>query len=94
LTGNMVPTRDLIPANNIKLYPNPARNTVFLAIDHPINAAKIGMTVFNLQGKQLMRQQLDPSNHTELDVSQLAPGMYLVQLQFEDQMISKKLIIH
>ena len=94
LTGNMVPTRDLIPANNIKLYPNPAHNTVFLAIDHPINAAKIGMTVFNLQGKQLMRQQLDPSNHTELDVSQLAPGMYLVQLQFEDQMISKKLIIH
>ncbi len=92
--SNMVPTRDLIPANSIKLYPNPARNTVFLAIDHQISASKIGMTVFNIQGSQLMRQQLDPSNRTELDVSQLAPGMYLVQLQFEDQMINKKLIIH
>lgn len=94
LTGNMVPTRDLIAANNIKLYPNPAHNTVFLAIDHPINAAKIGMTVFNLQGKQLMRQQLDPSNHTELNVSQLPPGIYLVQFQFEEQVMNKKLIIH
>ena len=94
LTGGMVPTRDLIPANSIKLYPNPARNTVFLAIDHQISASKIGMTVFNLQGSQLMRKQLNPSNRTELDVSQLAPGMYLVQLQFEDQMINKKLIIH
>jgi|GEM_PF-2296875 len=67
---------------------------IVLAIDHPINAAKIEMTMFNIQGSQLMRQQLTPSNHTALNVSQLVPGIYWVQLQFEDQMINRKLIIH
>lgn len=85
---------DLIPASSINLFPNPTRNSVFLNVDHQINAAKIGVTIFNLQGSQVMATQLAPSNRTELDVSNLAKGMYIVQLRFEDQMINKKLIIN
>lgn len=92
--STMTPTREVIPPGSIKLFPNPARNTVFLAVDHQIRTQDMMVNILNLQGSRLMTQRVNATNATELNVSQLAPGMYIVQLQVEGQMVNKKLIIH
>lgn len=92
--GTMTPTRDLIPASSIKLFPNPTTNTVFLAIDQQIRTHNMMVSVLTVQGRRVMNQRVDASHKSELDVSHLAPGMYMVQIHLEDQTINKKLIIH
>lgn len=92
--GMVSPTREVIPPSSIKLFPNPARNTVFLAVDHQISTQDMMVNVLNLQGSRLLTQRVNATNATELDISQMAPGMYIVQLLVEGQMVNKKLIIH
>ncbi len=92
--STMTPTREVIPPSSIKLFPNPARNTVFLAVDYQISTQDMMVNILNLQGSRLITQRVNATNATELDVSQLSPGMYIVQLQVEGQMVNKKLIIH
>lgn len=92
--GMTTPTRELIPPRSINLFPNPAKNSVFLAIDHQIGTNNMMVSILNLQGSRILNQRVNASNKTELNVSQLAPGMYIVQVQLEEQTINKKLIIH
>lgn len=92
--GGMTPTRDLIPASSLKLFPNPTTNTVFLAVDQQVRTSNMRVSILNLQGSRIMNQRLEATHNTELDVSQLAPGMYIVQVHLEEQTINKKLIIH
>ena len=69
-----VGTNEIEKLDNFSFYPNPSANWITMESDTPIHHALI----FDITGKQLMNI-LDPVAK-QIDVSQLAPGMYFTTL--------------
>jgi hypothetical protein len=72
---------------DLKIYPNPVGNQ--LNMETSINLTDRIATVFDINGKRVLNSKLS-SNH--LDVSKLQSGMYLLQLESEGKIITKKFI--
>jgi len=67
-------------AQQIKVYPNPA--TAVVHIDAPV---KVNISVLSIDGKVL----IDQKAATDIDVSQLADGMYLIMIYDENNILLK-----
>jgi len=75
-----------ISAPQVSLFPNPA--------DHILNIENAGHAIvelFNMQGKLMATTELD-ENKTNLDISGLQQGVYLLKFIFFDDTIVKKFI--
>jgi hypothetical protein len=85
---------DILFINNktIQLYPNPVRNTNVLNVKFALNmSAKI--IVYNLDGKLVLKDQLNNSKFKDIDISNLTNGFYLLRLETDNSSITKKFII-
>jgi hypothetical protein len=75
-----------LPAGNIVVYPNPARKTIYIQSDFPIN----NLRIFNLQG-------VNVANHRnvdkEVDVSALPDGIYQLKMDTGKEVVTKKALI-
>jgi hypothetical protein len=67
------------------IYPNPASEFLNINSDEAVNS----VTLFNLQGKQIMFQK----NQTTLNVSQLESGMYIAKIDCGNHVEAKKVLI-
>ena len=75
--------------DNIKIHPNPAEETVKLsAIGLQLSTVRI----YNYLGT-LVEEIEACSNEMEIDVSNYNPGLYLFNIESENKIISKKIII-
>jgi hypothetical protein len=63
---------------NIKLYPNPARNLIF--IENKDNLEMKEVAVFNTLGRIVYRKKLGPGNRQALDISNLSDGIYSARI--------------
>jgi len=62
---------------NIILYPNPANDKIYLKMNNSLNnSAQI--VICDATGKTVLTQTYN-GNETTIDISSLAPGIYLVQ---------------
>jgi hypothetical protein len=88
-------TTDLISLN---IAPNPVRSNATLQLNMPKNTS-VNMWVFDVQGKQVMHQDLgrvqEGDNTLSIDVSNLSKGNYLVLVQDDitKHRVSKKMIV-
>ena len=74
------PSHARIPIVNtarINLFPNPAKNSLSIAISEPGNSNRIA--IVNLKG-QVMRSENISGQNATIDISSLAKGIYFVQL--------------
>jgi hypothetical protein len=75
-----------VSGSNITVYPNPARQALFLQSDIPVRKVRI----FNLQG-------ICVSNvgevEKEVDVSTLPSGFYQVKIETDKEAVTKKILI-
>ena len=69
-----------LPENTLKLYPNPAVSLVTLESKA---AAMETVTIFNLMG-QVQYSQTVNNPHCTVDITGLAPGLYLLRVSFPD----------
>ena len=78
----------------VKLYPNPARETVTVRIDEPsFNADFIQIT--NLTGKVSLREKLDPGIREITLPLDIKKGLYLVQLYSGSMILNvQKLVVN
>ena len=74
---------------SIQVYPNPASGTLQVVL--PDAEAATQLQIQDLQGKTMIRKQLDKSQ--TLDISGLPAGMYLLRLQQGNELHTKKLMI-
>ncbi|MGV3695691.1 DUF7619 domain-containing protein [Flavobacterium sp.] len=83
----------LFTENSIILYPNPAKNTVNIALQNSTEI--IGeITIFDIMGKKVHQVSNVASNQLTIDVGNLSKGMYLVEITTENHLKQiKKLII-
>jgi hypothetical protein len=75
----------------IELYPNPAAD--FVNIEIPQNNGKVQLTVYSPEGKML-RSELLSQPSTQLEVSQLKSGIYLLRFEKDGEIINKRLVIY
>ncbi len=72
--------------SEIKVYPNPATDKVFVNVTHPVRVA-----VYNLSG-MMVKSKLLESQNDYIDVNDLPAGMYIIRSQLSNE-FSRKLII-
>lgn len=85
---------DLI-SNSLEIYPNPSSGNFNMVIANPVDGlAKV--FVYSIQGQKIYEEQLPvsmTSNKFTLDLSNLASGMYMLNVQMNGYNHSKKLIL-
>ncbi|MDD2636883.1 MAG: PKD domain-containing protein, partial [Bacteroidales bacterium] len=72
------------------IYPNPARNEVFVKFDGQIANS---IQVFDLLGKVVYNTQ-PTSDFSTIDISKLQNGVYFVKVMFNDKEFTHKLIVN
>ena len=86
---DVVPSTLSVASNNLEkvsIYPNPAKNTLQINAG---NASINSVTITSLEGKQVLKT----ANTNQVDVSNLAAGIYLVKVSGEHFETVKKVII-
>ncbi len=87
LHAESVPTNvDLTKVPELRVYPNPATDRVFVKVNKPTQVA-----IYNLAGS-MVKSRLIESQNDFISVSDLQPGMYLIKSQFTND-FTQKLIV-
>ncbi len=85
-------TADLLDESKINIYPNPINN--WLTIDLNTQNISGGQLILrNLLGQSVISQQLTGQQQVQLNLSSLSKGVYILQLEFNNQKITKKITI-
>jgi hypothetical protein len=83
---------EVLEANEVGIYPNPARNTFTLDLTQaPI--VESNLSIIDLKGKILWRRDNNRMNKVEIDISNYLVGTYLVRIATENGVVVKKLMI-
>ncbi len=79
--------------SSLTIFPNPASSVV--SIQLAVGSHQLAsLEIYDLNRRKLIEKQIPAGGKTlQVDVSQLKNGVYLAQIQFENQTITKKLII-
>ncbi|WP_033961402.1 DUF7619 domain-containing protein [Psychroserpens jangbogonensis] len=76
--------------NDFEVFPNPAKDKFTVKLNTSINGT---LSVYDIQGKLILDQNVTESNLIEMNVSQLQNGMYFIKLKSDQFEAIKKLII-
>ncbi len=68
--------------NKFQLYPNPAKDKLYLRATN--TTANLKVKILNTAGKLLSTQKLELENQSSIDVSQLAAGIYFLNIEDEN----------
>jgi hypothetical protein len=76
--------------DEINIYPNPLEKGQFLNINSMSQKSKT-IQIFDISGRMVLNKNI---NGSQLDVSVLESGTYIVKVEFENKISTKKLIIN
>ncbi|MBR4535498.1 MAG: fibronectin type III domain-containing protein [Bacteroidales bacterium] len=76
-------------ANSINLMPNPADNYIDLNVNSNVEVKEA--VVYNAFGQMIQKVELN-NNHTRIDLSDMAAGMYFVRVNSDNVSATKKFI--
>ncbi|MGB0982119.1 MAG: endonuclease [Winogradskyella sp.] len=79
---------DNVKKEDIKIHPNPAKNKLNITLH---NGIETKIEIYNVLGKRVLKKQINTT--TSLNISALKSGIYLVKLNQNDTIITKKLIV-
>jgi hypothetical protein len=84
---------DISGNENIVIYPNPASNLLHIEnINTGINNQYMKIEIINLIGQVVFQSEIK-NLKSIIDISSIAKGIYFLQLQTEDGLINKKIVI-
>jgi hypothetical protein len=76
-------------ANKVSIYPNPAKDYVNIVCE-----GMKDITVFNYVGQVIYRSELGKDNSTQLNTSNFESGVYVVRINTENGVVTKRVIIN
>jgi len=91
MTVNPLSVSDPELLNNVKIYPNPANDILFIETD---NIQLKMITITNSLGQVVIVNIINDNNSYKLDVSGLSAGIYFLQIQTNKGMIMKNIGIN
>ena len=78
-------------ASSINLFPNPANDHLTIALGS--NNKKVEVTISDITGKTVYTTTADDSDKIEVNTSEFAEGIYIVQIQAGGFIGTKKLVV-
>jgi hypothetical protein len=87
-TVSTVGLNDVVSDVNVALYPNPTQTT--LTLNSPVKINNVEM--YNVIGQQVYSGKVNATN-TTINVSDLNTGNYLVKMQTENGVVTKKIVV-
>jgi subtilisin-like proprotein convertase family protein/spore coat protein CotH len=91
IPGVCIPSGESELANGSQLFsifPNPTSNIVTIRLTE--TAEKVSsVNIFNIFGQEVKSFRISPTYATEIDISDLSQGVYFIQLNGNNQLISK-----
>lgn len=87
--GSTMGVNTLIKTNNIKVYPNPASDKLFIHIKN--NNAVEQINIYNIIGENLYSANI-VDKLTTIDISQFSKGIYFISLQIRNERVTKKIV--
>ncbi len=86
----------VLDKNNLKLYPNPSRNILFIKLSQSDKI--IGeISVWSIEGKEILRESNFKNfntNSVELNVASLNTGIYILKVKTENGFYCKRFVKH
>lgn len=83
--------QERVERGSVTLYPNPARDLLTLRSSHLDMSA---ITIHDLTGRPIKQQNLQAhSRETQINLSGIAPGTYIVRVDCGDEVFSEKLVV-
>jgi ligand-binding sensor domain-containing protein len=73
---------------SMKIYPNPAKD--FLHIDQVNHPVQLG--IYDITGNKLISQKLSGQSNVA-DIRTLSPGVYILKIEEEGQVVTRKVIV-
>lgn len=77
-------------AANFSVYPNPASNKLYINID---GTTLLSYAIFDIQGREVRKEELNVASVAILNVSQLSKGSYILSVETNYGKVSKQIII-
>ena len=77
------------PDFEININPNPANNQINVSLSNNANIANLIISIFDIDGKLTLT-----SNSTSIDVSSIPAGIYIVKINADNKIATKKILIH
>lgn len=74
--------------NSISLYPNPTQNSFSI---HGLQSKPSSISILDISGQKI--KSISTASYKQIDVSGLSSGVYLISIQVEDKIVTKKMII-
>lgn len=79
------------------LYPNPVEDELYIKLLTPTGTNEVSIDIYSLSGQKVSTENFSipgafPLAHFPLNISQLANGIYLVQVNTGNQSVTKKII--
>ena len=83
--------RDTKDNSSLIIYPNPAVDVV--TIQNSRNSIETHIVIFDIRGKIIMENKFYNQNSMKMNISDLTTGIYLVKIQTDKKVETKKLLI-
>ena len=78
--------------DDLRIYPDPANELVNVSL--PENETFYYCEIIDIFGKRvIIKDNIQTGNHLIVDISELSPGIYLVNLYTKETKFTKKLIV-
>ena len=96
LTVKAVATDSLLGVNDISdeatfsVYPNPATN--FITVSSNINLAINSIEMFDINGRMVKRISYKDISNPEVNISDIAAGVYMMKISSNNGVATKKII--
>ena len=87
LYGNSLSNEGLMSFENFELYPNPCQNELYIQSDKDFQA----FLVYDLKGMLVLKGGLE-NNQSQIDVSNLKSGVYVLTLQSDSTLYRQKFV--
>ncbi|WP_298901588.1 T9SS type A sorting domain-containing protein [uncultured Psychroserpens sp.] len=81
-----------IDALNFNIYPNPAKDNVIVELNE-VHFGNVTIQVIDIQGKQVLEQDILEGHTANIDTSHLQNGLYFIKLNTTTKSLIKKLVI-
>jgi hypothetical protein len=87
----VVGTSESKVSNDMQIFPNPANGLLNIGFRQPL-LQRAQLSLFNMHGREVMNRVYDNiDGNVQLDVSDLAGGMYIVVVRTDNQIFTGKL---
>ena len=80
--------------NDFKIFPNPTKGNIAMNLSHYMGR-KVFVTINKINGQEVFNEFFMKNHRLEesINISEFAEGVYLLRINCENEIISKKLIL-